>query len=213
MKKYNTALLGIIAVIMFAFNTVETQAQCPTGWTAVSVNMTINGCSYKLDLCAYCSPLGNTHQTQIRSITQIITVPACVQTWTFQQVLNYVNSQIQTMSFYMLHLCPNYNYPPCVPPSGVTRRTYNEPVCWHVKKIIYFGTEHHVYAACDGSAYCETVKEYCVEPGGAVRETTFSGPTLVNGPITCTLEGAGITVPSSFDVWSDCYIFNTLCDE
>lgn len=212
MKKFNSALLGIIAAMIFLLNTQETNAQCPTGWTAVSINMTINGCPYKLDLCAYCSPLGNIRQTKIRSLTQIITVPACVQSWTFQQVLNYVNAQIQTMSFYMQYLCPNYNYPPCEPPSGVTSRTYNEPICWHVKKIMYFDEEHHIYAACDGSAYCETVKEYCIESGGGVRQTTVSGPTLRDGPISCTLEGSEITVPSSYDVWSDCYILHTGCN-
>lgn len=212
MKKFNIALLGVLASIIFFYNARDTKAQCPPGWTAVTVTMTINNCPYKLDLCAYCSMLGNIHETQIRSITQIITSPPCIQTWDFQQVLNYVNSQIQTMTFFSLYLCPNFNYPPCVPPSGVTARTYNEPICWHVKKVIYFGEEHHVYAMCDGSAYCKTVKEYCVEPNGTVRETVVSGPTLENGPIGCTQKGSEITVPSSFDVWSDCYIFHTACN-
>lgn len=59
MKKYNTALLGIIAVIMFAFNICETQAQCPPGWTATSRDYEFApDCSVKVYFCFKCGVTG-----------------------------------------------------------------------------------------------------------------------------------------------------------
>jgi len=210
MKYLQSALLGFTAVIIFFSYQSESKAQCPTGWTNVKVPLTINGCQYELDLCVYCSPLGNINQTQILSITKLPSIHNCIQTWTFQQVVNYVNSQIGTSSFYNSYLCPNMTIPPCNDPNRITRKYYDW-TCWRVKKIMYFGQEHIVYAPCENSAYCYKEVDICIF-NGIVRETVVSGPTLMNGPINCTLEGSDIPVPSNYDEWSDCYIYHTDCN-
>lgn len=208
MKYLQSVLLGFTAVIIFFTYQSESKAQCPTGWTNVKVPLTINGCQYELDLCVYCSPIGNINQTQILSITKLPSIPNCIQTWTFQQVVNYVNSQIGTSSFYYSYLCPNMGIPPCA--EGVLTQEFYDPICWHVKKIMYFGQEHIVYAPCENSAYCYKKMESCYF-NGQLRTTTVSGPTL-KGTIDCTLEGAYITVPDNYDEWSDCYVYHTDCN-
>jgi hypothetical protein len=197
-----------LALCFMAIFSFKASAQCPTGWTLVTPPvMIINGCPYQIEVCVYCSLVGNVAETQIRSITALSS--GCTQTWNFQQVYNYVNAQIQTASFYNAYLCTG-GIPPCDPPTTTVRRTYNEPICWYVTKVMYFGNEHHVYRPCDDSPKCIRTVDICVN-GSTVVETLVSGPTLTSGTL-CFDQASEITIPDNFDEPSGCYELHTACN-
>lgn len=67
MKNFNTVLLGLLAVVVFAFNTVDSKAQCAPGWTSatrvIEISSGTPGCSLSVNICYMCSPFGGSPST------------------------------------------------------------------------------------------------------------------------------------------------------
>jgi hypothetical protein len=202
------AIPVILFLLIFSLS-FEANAQCQTGFTPRTVNMNVNGCMYQVDICVKCPFTSGPTEVYIRSITQIPQHPPCTQSWTFQQVHDYINSQLQTSSFLDLYMCQTpYNPPPC--PDQSDPIIFRHWVCWNIELISYFGEDHIVYRPCDYDNWCEEIFTVC-KSGNNYQWTRISGPTLI-GTVSCTLEGSSVPIPTQYNTPTSCYIYHTPCN-
>lgn len=202
----------LLAVAITAFFVFQGQAiaQCPDGYTPRTVYMTINGCPYQVDLCVSCSVGPVPSSVSVIGLLQIPQTPPCVQTWTFQQVLQEVESQVSTWDYMYTYLCDPMTAPPC---PNQAYNSMNHWVCWKIQCIEYLGEITLYYVACDYDNYCEETYSWCWqadEHGGHYVRTSYEHHMV--GSINCTLEGWQIHVPTVPGTESECYIYHTPCN-
>lgn len=215
MKYLQSALLGFTAVIIFFSYQSESKAQCPTGYNIDNRYLIVNGCGYHVKICYKCSILGNIFEISVVSFT-LIQPDLCTQTWTPQQVLDYINNQIRTTNFFMSVLCLRDMItwaPPCDqdPESYLTIR-FHEWICLHGKRTMYGDQLHYVYERCpESDAHCYYERKYCRNNNNELVLDQTYGPELRGGPIDCQTDFSEIVIPAEFDVWSDCFKYKTQC--
>ncbi len=207
--RYITA--SVMIVFLFVIGTFEMKASaCKTGFTPRTVNMTINGCLYEVNICVKCATGPAPAEIYLRDFSHIVLTPECEQTWTIQQVLDYISQQISTYNWINTYLCDFMTAPPC--PNLSEKYKFYHWVCWNIEKIYYSDQTHIIYRACDYDNYCEEEFRYCYDPILRTNvKTRVSGPTLV-GSINCTLEGHEVEVPEYYNYPSDCFIYHTPCN-
>jgi hypothetical protein len=173
--------------------------------------MIINGCVYEVDICVKCALGPEPPEIYIRGFSNIILSPPCTQTWSIQEVLNYITNQISTFTFIYTELCsPLYPIPPC-PTLSVTH-TYRHWVCWKKELIQVFGITKMYYSPCDYDSWCEEEIQYCYDPiANVYQRHRTNGPTLI-GSISCTLEGSQVPDPEEIEEESECWIYHTPCN-
>jgi len=212
MKYLQSALLGFTAVIIFFTYQSESKAQCPSGYSQTVRTMTVNGCAYSVTICYKCSILGNIYETYVVGFSQI-QPDLCEQTWSFDQVLNYLTNTVNTHSFFISVLCPGVTFVPPCEDENVFSITHLDWLCWRVKRTMYGDQLHFVYEKCpEADAYCLRKVRYCRDNSGNIYTTYLQGPEIINGPIDCAIESSEIVIPAEFDVWSDCFIFHSFCN-
>jgi hypothetical protein len=197
-----------VIILLFAFN-IKSFAQCPTGYTPMQVNIIINSCPYLVDLCIRCSPLGNLpNSVSVRGFMQIPTTPACVQTLTAQEVLQYIETYVSSPDYFYTYICPNQNgAPPCPDQSQpIEIRHFS---CWQIEMIQYLGAEVLYYNICNENEYCYEKISWCFD-GNQYRRTVIEGPTQYGTP-SCTLEIWEINIPQQIGQTSECFIMHNAC--
>ncbi len=208
MKKAMFLLIVLIAL----FSVVkQSNAQCPTGYTLMTVNLTVNGCEYEVKLCVRCSPLGQMPESvSVFGVRKID--PNCVQNWTFQHVVKNIEFQVTNPDYYSTIICPNtLGVPPCPDQTEeVEIRQYN---CWKVQLVEYFGVRTLYHVVCGTDTYCLKKITWCYNTNANPPEyesiTTYTNQI---GTPTCTEEYDGIRIPTVLWQYSICFIYHTDCE-
>lgn len=204
-------ILPLLAIITLFTWDIEIKAQCNTGFTPVEVFMFVNGCEYQIDLCVKCStgPVPYEAEIMIWGIKQKITEPNCIQSWSFQDVLTYINNHISTFDFIRSYLCINVTAPPCPGQSEVY--TFHRPLCMNIELISYFGDDYISYRPC-GENFCIESYTYCFDVStGNFIPTRIGDPTLT-GPVNCFTEANEIEVPEEYNQPTECFIYHSPCN-
>lgn len=177
----------------------------------MQINMNINGCPYIVDLCIKCSPLGQLPgSVSVRGFMQIPLQPPCVQTFTAQQVLQYIELHVTSPDYYYTWICPDqYGAPPCPNQSQPIEILHWS--CWQVEMIEYFGEQSLYFRVCNYDAYCCEKISWCYDANfNKYNRTVLEGPTQVGAP-SCSLEAWANTVPTQVGQVSNCFIMHNAC--
>ncbi len=209
MKKL--VITGMLFLTMFAL-TGQAIAQCPTGYAPMQINVRVNDCLYKVDLCVYCPPFGFfPGAVMVRGFMQIPENPACTQTLNVQEVLDYLEAHVTNPDFYYASICQSqYGTPPC--PDNSQPIELRHPSCWHVEMISFGGQEVLYYSSCGPDAYCWEKIAWCKDPvTGLYNRIVLDGPTQIGTP-SCTDDYWEITEPTELGQISDCFIMHNICN-
>ncbi|MCK5740860.1 MAG: hypothetical protein KAH48_01470 [Chlorobi bacterium] len=188
----------------------EAEAQCPTGFTPMTVNIDVGGCPYEVQLCVKCSLTGYTASSvMIMGIMPIPMTPACVNNMPYDDVVQYVELFVTNPDYYYTYVCTTNDPPPCPAQSGEIELYHWN--CWKIELIEYFGDETLHFTPC-GDTYCYEKITWCYDANfNKYNRTVVDGPTQVGEP-ECTLEAHEIEVPTVVGEFSECFIYPTACD-
>ncbi len=202
-KLYLFIILSLIAL------NVKSAAQCPAGYTPMKVNIIVNSCLYKVDLCIRCSLLGYLpNSVSVRGFMQIPTKPPRLQTLTAQEVLQYIETYVSSPDYYYTYICPSqYGSPPCPYQSQPIEIKHFS--CWKIEMVEYLGTAILHYKICNFDEYCFEKITWCFD-GSQYKRTRIEGPTQY-GTSSCTLEIWKIKIPQQIGQVSDCFIMHNTC--
>ncbi|MCB0703565.1 MAG: hypothetical protein KDC55_12735 [Ignavibacteriae bacterium] len=215
MKKYTNILvaLGVTLFLLIVGMKSEAEALCPTGYSTKTINMNVGGCIYEFEICYKCSPLGaGATKVQLGTTPTLIT-PGCVPTVPFNQVIDYILSQIQTPAFLFSEICIfNPNIPPCDGPPPPYLVTFYLPQCWQAEVIYYFGSNTIYFSPCSED-YCETTYSICVDGSGNKIMTALL-PSIGSTPSCSGQEPPIPFINPSYPphTKTPCYIYHTPCD-
>ncbi|MEI6091776.1 MAG: hypothetical protein WCR42_15070 [bacterium] len=178
MKKLAIIIVVLFSIILF---TNKTMAECPEGFSEVTVTIQINNCDYMVSICYICA-VSTTQTIILDKFTKIS--PMCQQTWTIQQVEQALFSAITDPTFVYENLCDNMP-PPCAippnPPQGLEEWGKN-PVCWFKVREDGFVW----FKPCE-TCYCVTKWRVCWDPvDGTAVETPISVPFLEGEGCDCS---------------------------
>jgi hypothetical protein len=211
-------MLGVTLFLLTVGMRSNAEAQCPTGYTAKTINMNVGGCIYTFDICYKCSPLGMgaTKVEFLSGPTLIPTTPACSSSVPLSGVMNYIMAQVQSPAFIFNELC-TYKppAPPCDGPNPPELVTYKIPQCWEAEVIMYFGEKAVTFRQCSDDI-CEVTYSICVDGQGGYVRTEIS---KTGGTPSCTIEASSVLFPdpSNLDPYpvghkTDCYIYHSVCN-
>jgi len=211
MKKIGLILVIVLSIFM---NKFELQAQCGQGFTEKIVQMQVGECQYMVRLCVKCiygiSPYPN--EVKLMDYRQLPSTPECTQALTYQEVIDYIMSQIQTYGFISTYLC---NLQPTAPPceQGQLTVKFVQGFCYKWVCQLYLGQVVTVTYLCDSDNRCETTFSYCwmSAPAPGHIERTLISKVKVGTP-DCTLEGWQVPIPTVPGTESECFILHTECN-
>ncbi len=197
--------LMILIIGITLFHT-EIKAQCLNGFTSYNTTIDVNGCQYDVGICVKCPTGPVPGSLYVRDFKQIPETPACTQTWSAQEVLNYIQAQVKNFT-YIQNACDQMNAPPCTTSVPIT---YYEWICWEKELIEYFGEETIVYRPCNYDVWCQETWTYCYDGFGDHTVRT-DGPTLF-GEITCVEGAEQINDPTELNQPTTCFHIHTECN-
>lgn len=209
MKRIAIILVVVLSIFM---NKFEVQAQCGIGFTEKIITMQVGECEYNVRLCVKCiyTPSPYPNEVKLMGFWQLPSDPQCIQTLTYQQVVNYIMSQIQTFDFIRTYLCDlQPTAPPCE--QGQLNVKFIQFLCYKWACQLYQGQVITATYLCDSDNRCETTYSYCwiSDPlPGHMQKTLISGPTQIGTP-NCTLEGWDVIIPTVPGTESECFIHHT----
>ena len=172
----------------------------------------MNGCPYEIDLCIICSPIGyNPESVSVTGFKQIPTNPACVQTLTANQVLNYIETVVTNPDYYYTYICTNaHGAPPCPDQSPIIEQRHFS--CWYAELIDYFGEQSLYYRPCNTNEYCYEKISWCYDKtSNSYTRTIVDGPRQIGSP-SCTKEEWEVTLPILVGFTSQCFIMHNDCN-
>lgn len=191
-------LIALLFVMLISMNYEKANSQCDPGYTLTSVSVPYMGCTYSVEICFRCSPIGvQGFDFTIYSISP--SSSTCYNTLisNFSAFLSYANSYI--LSHYATSLC-------IIPPCNQGTDGYSEirtPMCW--KKCNVAGIIDLV--ACPG-AYCKRTYSICFNYTTMRTQQTLTSTTLI-GTIECSDTEVDDPISGcSLDCW---HPFNLIC--
>jgi hypothetical protein len=208
-------MVPVIVFLMIISLGSEAKSQCQSGFTPVTVPMTINGCNYDVFFCVKCQTGPFPGEVLLTGFVQ--SLPVCTQTLTAQQVFDAIQNQMNIPAF-IWSICPGSQQGilPC--PEFSFTFDYHTPVCWKMERRMYLGVHDRIYYNfCDdfNLVTCDETFTICFEPfpaPGHYVKTRLSGPTLSGTP-NCSLESWEVEIPTELYTPTECYRFNTECDD
>lgn len=201
--------LGVTLFLFIVGVKSEAEAQCDSNWTNLKDTVTVDGCQYEVDLCFLCR-LAYPGQIKLNSYRNI---GPCTTTLDLGQIGQGIIAQISTWGTVFFDYCQQRDLPPC--DEGVLEFSYILPICWRAKLDVMVpppGKNIYSYEPC-GGASCEFSFNYCEGLLGPLK-TIIGDPIILDGPITCELEGYQILpLPNDFvGQVSACYFLHTPCN-
>lgn len=209
MKK--TLLLVVLIGFIAIFSNVNTQAQCPVGYTQKTVFIYIGPCLYQVDLCVKCPTGPVPGAVQIQGFFKK-TTPPCLPSVGFQTALDAAEAQILNFDYINHILCENtVQGPPCPDQSDEVQVAH--AVCWEAECKIEDGVKYVYYRPCEGANSCVEKYTVCRNPDGSYSQTATYPPTIDgDGTVNCTLEAWEVTEPDVVGQISSCFISHTICN-
>jgi hypothetical protein len=205
----------IVFLLLISLGSELSAQSCQSGFTPKTVSMTINGCNYDVFFCVKCQTGPFPGEVIFMGFVQ--SLPACTQTLTPQQVLDAILNQMNIPAF-IWSICPEsqQNVGPC--PSQAATFSHHIPVCWKMERRMYLGVHDRIYYSfCDeeNMVTCDETYYICfnnVPPPGHFERHTLLGPSLSGTP-NCSLESWEVEIPTELYTPTECYRFNTECDD
>ncbi len=201
-------ILFLSIFMLIASSNFELKSQvCPTGFTPKFKILNINGCDYEVEICYKCDVTGPYNSLRVVGITKL--VPACVQTWSIDQITNYIWDYLLSKDFIdeLFDECDNL-IPPCDVPFTVDYYIERiEDICWYKKNV---GGLIHYYPCYSGQVYCQTIWKICRLPNNEYRKDLYYGPS-VSGNINTVCPSSTVPADPALNQQTDCFNIPTLC--
>ncbi len=205
-QKFKILILSVVVLLSISINEAKSQS-CPTNYSSTVKVLNINGCDYEVHICFKCGLSTAYSDVRVYGFTRLD--PNCNQTWTTDQVLEYIWDYLVSDEFinFVLEDC-NIDLPPCdvpfMPDFYITRI---EDVCWYKTNI---GGLIYYYPCYWEQVYCETIWKLCVDQNGQIRLDPYYGPAISGN--------VGNSCPSSIEPsepapnqQTGCFNVKTLC--
>jgi len=204
MKKIIFSL--IITFTILILSNVESNGQCPSGFTLKTVTLTIGPCDYDVRLCYKCG-LANPGEVSIVDIT--LKDDSCTPL-PLEQVFDGIYATLNNYQFIYNELCTSYSVPNCPNLSDIF--TVKWWCCWEVERVEYFGEETYKYRPCNYDSYCIEYLQFCWDAIEEVYEQHYYDIVSFGSPDCDETEVWEITLPTQLNQTSECFIYrNTPC--
>lgn len=196
---------------MFASFSQSNGQSCTYPWQHMVEIVTVDGCSYEVDLCVCCA-LTFPGEIKVNSYRNI---GPCSSSLTPEQITQQVFTQLMSPYSLWFNLC-NSNLPPCKNSPPLVVKLYT-PICW--KLILFYqdklDSTSNIYISvpCDDDAYCYEEHKYWEDKYG-LKNHTLGNYMGFHFPAGCKKEGYEIIKPTSYEgEESECYLMHSRCNQ
>lgn len=176
----------------------------------------VNNCFYHVEVCYYCNDNGGPRPSEISIIGFNKIFTTCTQTWSFQQVCNYLYANICNYDFLYSHFCvepPPGSIPNCLDGASDQFIIIKHWNCWRQECYGEIGNTHITFRPCNTDSYCEETRRWCWEEEGIGGTRYMSSSTFVQrGSFSCPVEAENVTPPSVPGQVSDCFRYRAGCN-
>lgn len=193
-------LFAILIISFFGMNLEEGKAQppCQTGFTSITLPVTVDGCVYEVRICYKCSVvMGNPSEVYLYSYRPVD--PNCIQTKTDEEIMNLLTEEALTK------LALECRPKPC---DQLPKMRYivNQYACW--KRLA-----DKTVVACETNAVCQSLYEACIDNQGTVR-TKISSVWQFGFEPTCSWPPIPGRIPEvqPGQTETDCFRLKTQCE-
>jgi len=209
MKKFIIIVFSLLTFLTYHSKSDIAHPHCPYGYDTEKITIPIHGCDYSVSLCLQCDYGVSTTDTSKVSLLGFSKDDTCSQTWSTQQIKDYIVNYISNPAF--LHsLCLQQGFPPCSePPAEPVGIKYSVevPMCW-CKYSNPNGTLEY-FRCLDGNtcSYCYYI---CMDPIDQVPVIViYNGPySHYSGLLCFSLEPPDPPIGTS----TECFSVPTLCN-